>query len=370
MAFGQLAELRNDLDEAATRYRAAVAEDARNVAAMFQLGVVLRHQHKFDDAAAQFDKVAAADKDYPGLALERGMLFEESGNMQKAIELFQSALEKAPDDPDLLLRVAAAYVTVNDPDKALAMLDKVLTARGNSAEAHHYKGRALMEKGAGSQADAYKELARAVQIDPNRAEYHLYLGWEANEAIPPQLDVAKTELDKALDLDGNLPEAYWQRGVLECKQGALDDGVKDERKALALKPTLYQAHAGLAACDAAKNDRAAAFAEWSTAVNADMKASVPHPEWRYRYGAMLMEQGNTGAATAYLQSASDAASKMEKPTPNWVYECEFDLAEALHKSGRDSDACAHYTRFLDLAPVNSPDHADAQARKTATCGHR
>jgi tetratricopeptide (TPR) repeat protein len=331
---------------------------------------VLRHQHKFDDAASQFDRVAAADKDYPGLSLERGMLFEESGNVQKAIELFQSALEKAPDDPDLQLRVAAAYVVINDPDKALAMLDKVLGTRGNSAEAHYYKGRALMEKGTGSQGEALKELARAVQIDSNRAEFHLYWGWEANEAIPPQLDVAKTELDKAIALDNTLAEAFWQRGTLDCKQGALDDGVADERQALKLKPTLYQAHAGLAACDEAKNDRAAAFAEWATAVNADQKAMVPHAEWRYRYGALLLEQGSTGPAIAYLQLASDAAAKMDKPLPNWVYSCEFALAESLRKSGRDSDACPHYIRFLELSPATSPDHADAEARRAAVCkGH-
>ena len=38
------------------------------------------------EAAAELDKVAAVDKDYPGLSLERGLLFEESGDVQKAIE--------------------------------------------------------------------------------------------------------------------------------------------------------------------------------------------------------------------------------------------------------------------------------------------
>jgi hypothetical protein len=39
---------------------------------------------------------------------------------------------------------------------------------------------------------------------------------------------------------------------------------------------------------------------------------------------------------------------------------EFLTAEALRKSGRRADALEHYRRFLEIAPVNSPDRADAQ----------
>jgi len=53
------------------------------------------------------------------------------------------------------------------------------------------------------------------------------------------------------------------------------------------------------------------------------------------------------------------AEKMD-PRPAWLIPLEFLSAEALRKAGRRPDAVEHYRRFLESAPVNSPDRADAQ----------
>ena len=106
-AFGEIDELQGDFDGAIARYTEAVAKDPKDATSHFRLGVALRRTRKFEDAGAELDKVAAIDKDYPGLALERGLLYEESGDVQRAIEQFNGALAKAPDDPDLQLRVGA-----------------------------------------------------------------------------------------------------------------------------------------------------------------------------------------------------------------------------------------------------------------------
>ena len=97
------------------------------------------------------------------------------------------------------------------------MLKKVLEKRPDSAEANHYLGRALFLQGGNEQADAMRYLKRAVELDPNRAEYHLYVAWAANN-MPAQLGLAKDEIDKALGLDKLLADGYWQRGVLGMQQ--------------------------------------------------------------------------------------------------------------------------------------------------------
>src|SRR6202020_2022175 len=107
-----------DYEGAIAHFNVAVAKDPKDPNSHFLLGVALRRVRKFDDAGAELDKVAAVDKDFPGLSLERGLLFEESGDVEKAIEQFNGALAKAPDDPDLQLRVGAAYVAIGRPDEA------------------------------------------------------------------------------------------------------------------------------------------------------------------------------------------------------------------------------------------------------------
>jgi tetratricopeptide (TPR) repeat protein len=362
-AFGEMSELQGDYDGAIAHFNAALAKDPKDATTHFRLGVALRRVRKFDNASAELDKVAAVDKDYPGLALERGLLFEESGDVQKAIEQFNGALAKAPDDPDLQLRVGAAYVAIGRPDEALPMLRKVLEKRPMSAEAHHFIGRALMLQSGPEQADALRYLKRAVDLDPNRADFHVYLAWAANDATPAQLELARDEIDKALAIDKVNPEAYWQRGVLERMEGADEDAIKDENHALALRPSRYEAHATLAQCFEDKNQENAALAEWSRAITGDIEPAdaktVRHPFWRFRYGKMLMERGGPAAALPQLIPAVTTAEALS-PKPGWLPPLEFLTAEALRKTGKKAEALDHYKRFLDIAPVNSPDRLDAQ----------
>jgi tetratricopeptide (TPR) repeat protein len=371
-AFGEVAELQGEFETAITDYRQALEKDPKDVATHFHLARALRRTRKFDEAGGELDRVATVDKDYPGLSLERGLLFEEAGDVEKAIEQFKGALAKAPDDPDLQLRVGSAYVSIGRPDDALPMLKKVLEKRPNSAEAEHYIGRAYLLKGRMSQPDALRYLKRAVELDPNRAEYHVYLAWAANDAQPAKMDVARDEIDRALALDKLNPEAYWQRGVLERVEGAIDNAIADEKHALALRPSRYEAHATLAECYEDKNDQGTAAAEWVKAIAGDGSAMgpdglVPHPFWHYRYGKLLMDHGNAGGALGHLLPAAQAAEKMDQ-RPGWLGPVEFLTAEALRKGGRKVDAIEHYRRFLEVAPVNSPDRADAQAALTGLTG--
>ncbi len=362
-AFGEMSELSGDYDGAIAHYNAALAKDPKDASTHFRLGVAFRRVRKFDDAASELDKVAAVDKDYPGLALERGLLFQESGDVQKAIEQFNGALAKAPDDPDLQLRVGAAYVAIGRPDEALPMLRKVLDKRPASAEAHHYIGRALMLQPGPERADALRYLKRAVDLDPNRAEFHVYVAWAANDATPAQLELARDEIDRALALDKVSPEAYWQRGVLERMEGADEDAIKDENHALSLRPSRYEAHATLAQCFEDKNQEAAALAEWARAIAGDAEpsdaATVRHPFWRFRYGKLLLEHGGPAVALAQLIPAVTTAEGIS-PKPGWLAPLEFLTAESLRKTGKKAEAVDHYKRFLDIAPVNSPDRLDAQ----------
>src|SRR5260370_3004939 len=110
-----------------------------------------------------------------------------------------------------------------------------------------------MVKAGSSQPEALGYLKRAVELDANRAEFHVYLAWAANDATPAQLELARDEIDKALALDKLSPEAYWQRGVLERMEGAIEDAIHDEKHALELRPSRYEAHATLAECHEDQN---------------------------------------------------------------------------------------------------------------------
>lgn len=355
-SLGDVAVVEGRYDEAVLQFQEGLKKSPDDVSTHFKLGVVMRKLQKLTEAAAEFDKVQSVDKEYPGLTLERGLLFEQSGDLQKALDLFKAAYDKAPNDLDLSLRVGAAYVAVSRPDDALPLVKKVLEVRPNSAEANHYMGRAHLQKGGLDAAAAMRYLTRAVELDANRPEYHLYVAWAANEANPAQLGVARAEVDKALALDKLFADAYWQRGVVERKEGAVEDALRDLKRALELKPNRIEAHAALAECYEDKNDIASALGEWSKAI----QANANEPYWRFKYGRILLDRGNAKDAADHLAFAVDAGEKLQ-PRPGWVIPGEFLAGEALRKSGKKAEAIPHYKLYLQLSPPSAPDRKDAMA---------
>ena len=354
VAFGDLALSQGRYDDAVTELTAALKLDPADVGAKFRMGVAHRKNKDFETAAKFFDEVAKVDKEYPGLALERGLLFEVSGKTEEALKAYEAALKKAPNDPDLMLRVGCGYAASSSGKKAEKLMRKVLQQRPSSAEAHHCMGRALLVQKT-NLAEALKTLERSVALDPNRAEYHLFVGWAAVEA--GRNGLAEGSLKRALELDQGLGDAYWQRGVLRNKQGAVRTAVKDLQKALELNPSRFEAHAALADSYADLGREADAMSEWQKAIDADGENAT----WRYRYGRLLVDNRRAGEARTQLGKAIAIGSKQD-PRPIWLGEAHYHLARAI---GRSPAAVEHWQSFLKLGQRESPYRAEAKKELAA-----
>ncbi|MEZ4227390.1 MAG: tetratricopeptide repeat protein [Polyangiaceae bacterium] len=348
VAFADLALSQGRYEDAVKELEAALKLDPLDVAAKFRMGVAHRKSKHFEEASRYFDEVAKVDKDYPGLALERGLLYEASGKIDEALSAYEAALKKAPNDPDLMLRVGCGYAASGRGAPAEKLLRKVLQQRPSSAETHHCLGRALLVVGS-NLAEALKTLQRAADLDPNRAEYHLYVGWAAVEARRNAL--AEASLKKALELDQGLGDAYWQRGLLRHHQGAVKDAVKDLTRALELKPSRFEAHAALADSYADLGRETDAMNEWQQAIAQDGENAT----WRYRYGRLLVDNRRMNEAREQLTKAIELGSKMD-PRPGWLWEAHHRMARAL---GRSAAAIPHWQKFLELGPRDSPYREEA-----------
>jgi tetratricopeptide (TPR) repeat protein len=349
-ALGDVALSQGRYKEALADFQRGAELDPDDLGAKFRIGAALRRDNQFEPAAKAFDAVAAIDKDYPGLALERGLLFEASGRSEEALKQYEDALAKAPTDPDLMLRVGCGKVAAGRADQAEELLRKVLSQRPSSAETHHCLGRALLVQGT-RLADALRTLERAVELDANRAEYYLYVGWAANEA--GNVPKAEKALAEALRLDQGLADAYWQRGVLRQRQGAVRDAITDLNKALALRPSRHEAHASLADAYYDLGREAEALREWQLAI----QAQPDNATWRFRYGKLLGANRQNDAAIEQLTKALDLVAEANPP-PRWRWEAHHALARAL---GPAPEAVKNWEQFLRLGPRDSPYRAEAKA---------
>jgi tetratricopeptide (TPR) repeat protein len=349
-ALGDVAQSQGRYKEALAHFQRAASLDPDDLGAKFRIGGALRRDRQFEEAAKAFDAVAAVDKEYPGLALERGLLYEASGRTEEALKQYEDALAKAPTDPDLMLRVGCGKAAANRAEQAEELLRKVLSQRPSSAETHHCLGRALLMQGT-RLADALRLLERAVELDPNRAEYFLYVGWAANEA--GNVPKAEKSLAEALRLDQGLADAYWQRGVLRQRQGAVRDAITDLTKALALRPSRHEAHASLADAFYDLGREGDAMREWQLAI----QAQPDNATWRFRYGKLLAANRQNEAAIEQLTKALALVETVEPP-PRWRWEAHHALARSL---GQNPEAAKHWEQFLRLGPRDSPYRAEAKA---------
>ena len=345
---GHLALEQGRLPEATSELQRALALDD-DLSARFDLGIALRRSQKYDEATKVFDTVAKLDKDHPGLALERGLIFEATGHAEEALKAYESALAKAPNDSDLMLRVGCGSVSAGRAKEAEDLLRKVLMQRPTVAEVNHCLGRALLAQE--KIADAQRLFDRAVELDPHRAEYHLYAGWAANEAS--NVSKADRELAAALAIDSSLADAYWQRGVLRQHQGAVRDAVTDLLNALKLNPARAEARAALADAYYDLGRERESLGEWQKAVAAQPDNAV----WRFRYGKLLVTNQQNEAGRGELEKAVAWAEKQEQP-PRWLWEAHHFLARSL--AGR-AEAATHWEQFLRLGPRDSPYRAEAKA---------
>jgi tetratricopeptide (TPR) repeat protein len=354
-ALGDVASSRGSYEEALAEYQKAQALDRQDIGSTFKTGSALRRLKRFDEAWSVFEQVAKVDKDLPGLPLERGLLLEESGRSAEALKEYEAAFSKSPDDLDIMLRVGCGRMAAGNGSAAAEVLRHVLAKRPKSAETSHCLGRALFQQSQG--LEALRFLQQAVSAESNRAEYHLYVGWVANEL--GQVAVAQEALTSALALDQGLAEAHWQQGVLLLARGAGTESVNELKKALELKPSRHEVHADLAQAYYQLGNEVRSLEQWALAIAADDK----QPTWLFRYGKLLHARSRNTEAARLLVKAIALSADL-KPRPSWLWQAHQLAASSL---GVGPEAVAHWRKFLEIGPEDSPYREDAK-RALAAAG--
>lgn len=338
-ARGDVALQSGNLSEAASQYEEALKKAPNDLATRFALAVALRRMRRFPEALATLDKVQAIDPEYPGLALERGLYFEETGKPDEALRMYQQALQKAPNDVDLKLRIGSTQVIAGAAKQAEPLLKEVLRDRQNSAEANHFLGRAMLLTSSNLN-EAIRLLKRAVEIDGNRAEYHLYLGWAA--ITTAQYGLAKDELAKAIELDPTLGDAYWQRGVLLSRQGACNDAIKDLETALEKRKSRFEAYATLGYCYGQLNNNSKAEESYRKAIAGNPDVA----EW-HNAVAVILANKNDSKAIEEFEKAIELTQNVD-PKPGWYAKAHYWLGKLYESTAKDK-AASHCKEYLRLA---------------------
>ncbi|MDZ4716846.1 MAG: tetratricopeptide repeat protein [Roseiflexaceae bacterium] len=212
---GDIALARNQPDEARDRYNAAIQNNPSLLDAYVGLGRAVASKGDWAVAVGHFRNAVAVKPDSPDAHLWLGEALIRNRDPAAALDQYQQALKlRESSYPEALFGAAQAQIALGQFDAAEANLDTALKERPDYAEALLLQGK-LYEQ---TNRDRKALKAYEAAIDANRqiAEPHYRRALLLIQ--DNQLDVARGELDTALQIQAIFPEANYWRGRIEFAQ--------------------------------------------------------------------------------------------------------------------------------------------------------
>lgn len=200
-------------------------------------------------------------------------------NLRKSVTFFQRALDKDPNFARAWIGIAKAWIWLADayvkPLEAYAKVkeaaSKALALDEHNAEAHSYLGetKRILDRNLSGEEE---ELKRALEIDPNAVDAHLFMSFL--KSAEGELDEAVQEIEEAERLDPLSPPlcfvaVFWYRSA-----DRIEDAIKAGQRSVQLDPSYVYFDPPLADALSAKGDFNQAVALYEKAQAATHSPSV------------------------------------------------------------------------------------------------
>lgn len=131
-------------------------------------GVLHAQRGNFDQAQADFERVAEIEPHQPAAVAGLSMTLQQTGKVEQSIGLLREQVRARPDDPIANLTLAQALLAGGGDEAAVSeareALSRAIAAAPRLAAARTELGKLLLK--AGEMEKAIEQLERAIEIDP------------------------------------------------------------------------------------------------------------------------------------------------------------------------------------------------------------
>jgi tetratricopeptide (TPR) repeat protein len=294
---------------------------------------------RLPEAESGYRQILQADPNQPVALHLLGVLAQQLGKNDVAVDLIRKALAIAPDYAEAHYNLGAMLHELEKLDEAAASYRKALAIMPDYAKAHFNLGNTLQDLGQLDAAAA--SYYNAVTVQPDYAKAHYNLGVVLHERN--KLDEAVASYGKALAIEPGYAEAHFNLGNALKDLGRPAEAKASYDNALAIQPDYAEAHSNLgnALKDLGRLDAAAASCRRAIAIRPDF------PEAHYNLGIMLQKLNQPDQAVASYRKALAIR-------PDFA-EALNDLGNALKDLGKLDQALASYRQALAI----KPDYAEA-----------
>ena len=305
--------LAQDSPQALVFLQSATAADPSNLEAQMSLASLYFRSGDLAHAKPILLSILAKDEhQLPAKNLLGKVLFME-GDYPAAADHLKAALADNS-DIDVAYSLALTYLKLNQVASATNLFDEMLTSLGSSAELHLLIGRAYQE---GSQLDlAAEEFRKALTLNPAVARAHSYLGTvELLQRGDAALKDAQGEFEAELVHNPSDYSSHFQLGVLHFKQHDLGPAELELNQAIHLQPNSPEAYFYLGYAHMEAGNNQASLAQFEKAIRlygSAAKASRPVHE---AYSKALERLGKHELAQHELDIARELGNSEGKAEP-------------------------------------------------------
>jgi tetratricopeptide (TPR) repeat protein len=311
------AEKRQDFQTAISEFRKVTELEPAAAIGFVRLGNAYMESHQYSEAIPQLKKALEQSPDLPiahqlfgyallsgGYAAEAiphldrvhelgalGIAQMQTGQASEAVSNLRAALEKTPNDPDLLYYLGQASEVLSQQS-----LDALIAADPNSARAHQVRAHNYFVLHQFSEAE--KEYQQALTLRPDVPGLHLELG-QVYAASSQWSKAAENFLAEAKLQPGNAEAAY-RLGDAWMQQGKLQESLKELKRADILRPDISDTLYSLGRAAALTGDSTTAE-RTLTRVVALEKDSPLAAQAHYSLASLYRKQGKAQEAEREMQ---------------------------------------------------------------------
>jgi tetratricopeptide (TPR) repeat protein len=285
-----------------------------------------------------------------------GHLLRRTGELTRAVESFERALQIRPADEAAGVWLSRAYLDVDRPEAAKPLVTEMLSRHPEAPAVRFEAGRVALATE--DYDEAVEHLEAALTLNPEATSIHYPLAMAYRHL--GDLDQARSHLRQrggrgaAASVPVGLPDPLMTAliAVLRNPQYARDLAVHfftnedwplavlQFRKAVDVAPDSAPLRLSLGRALEQLGEAREAQAQFEEALALDPGLSRAH----YYLGALLARSGRD-------QEAIDRFTAAVTHNPNFAA-AHLALADALRRGGRLEESIAHYRRVIELEPAN------------------
>ena len=311
---------KGDIEGAIAGYRAYLKMRPGAVDARSNLGVALAHLGRYEEAISEYQRALRSDTSNPGVMLNLGLAYYKIGRFTEAAREFSEVRALMPEMKQTVLLLADCHLRLGENKEVIALLTPLEKGSPDDLAVVYMLGTALVRD---QQPERGQVLIDRILKNGDSAEARLLLG--TTKMMVGDYGGARTDLERAVALNPELPDVYSFYGQALVHTGDAAGGADAFRKELKANPNDFTSCMQLGALlrEDQKNQEALGYLEHA------LRLRPGDPGARFQIAAVHLALGKTDQARVEIE-------QLVKDHPQFP-EAHVTLATIYYRLKRKAD---------------------------------